>query len=1011
MREIVKNHLAKLYPQYENDLPSYPINKDEAYPVVDQFFFGYFNKGEISCWSREDRFSKTVETKQKFDPVLNNANSNGYIAVSRKFEPQCDGKITLQTVIDLKNARNGARFYLDNTDAEKVFEVFSKDGLFFIQTDSVYPTSVSVHDGYTYFKADFDLDTRKCTAYIDGVFACNFQLGENYKNFGKITVSTSENCPDLSMQMRRMYIRRNYAVDENFYAPVYPCDWEECPEAKMIRVYNDAYESGTLKLDTSTTAKKIHRPLNGKIVFESFFYLPEKGDEYKIHFDDALTVTVKDGEVNVGGISHRFIPHIWQNVRIVADTDKKEAEIYICGKIKGSVAFGADSVDNVCFEFIKGSENGYVLIDDVRVYNIFDYPDYCPEPVVPKSRGMNVIMSVCSLWHEGSHHGYDYVAPFDETTPMLGYYDEGNPECADWETKYMLEQGVSAFQYCWYPPQYNPEIPIKTPRAFWHQYEGYFYGKYSHMLPFCIMWENAGAGSHSFNLEQFKTFFWDYWVEWCFRDPRYYRIDNKAVLHIYKHDLFIKTFGSVENAREILAFMREDIKKYGYDGIILLVNCGNAYDDKLAKHLEDMGFDGLCNYALGKASYEPEFINKAVERFVNTFTRINSNMYVVPTVGTGWNILGWEDTRTPLSTPDQYAQSIKYGMEISKNQKNCPNIMYFSTWNEYGEGHWLAPSGLNGFGYSDAMRSVLCEETDIRHVTPTAGQMARIAHLHNDYRTPIRSWHYEHPDPAKLDTETVYSFDMSLDAWEFEDVKVSKGDDGAIIMDGYDIDPKCIYKKELGVRAADVDYIHLRMSTDSYDVIQFFFTTDEKPNFFATGYMAVVPAVRGEYYDIYIETKHLDWKGIIGNIRIDTAESPSLAKILKVELLKIKPVAYDFGLVVDGTALNIPFHYKSIEDGEYYTAANPKNGIFAATNIFHEWDRFEGKLYLKTSTGTEFLFTVGSDKVSVDGKEFTLKKPFALFDHIPVLPLTFIFDKARLTYSVKDNTIFLKVRD
>ena len=691
---------------------------------------------------------------------------------------------------------------------------------------------------------------------------------------------------------------------------------------------------------------------------------------------------------------------------------EREAEVYICGKTKGFVKLSAKSVDNVSFEYQKNSENGYVMLDDVRVYNIFDYPDYCPEPVIPKKKkdNMNVIMSVCSLWHEGTHHGYDYVAPFDETTPMLGYYDEGNTEVCDWETKYMLEQGISAFQYCWYPPQYNPNIKIKTPRAFWHQYEGYFYAKYSHMLPFCIMWENAGAGNANWTLEDFKGFIWDYWVEWCFRDPRYYRIDNKAVLHIYRDDLFIKTFGGVENAKGVLTFMREEIKKLGYDDLIILVNCSRAHHDDSARHLEDMGFDGLCNYALGKPSFQPEYIKNAASTFVNTFERVGSKMYVVPTIGTGWNIIGWNDERSPLSTPEQYAETIGYGVEISKNQKSCPNLMYFSTWNEYGEGHWLAPAGLNGFGYSDAMRSVLCEETEIKHSIPSASQSARFCHLHNDYRTPIRSWHLEEPDPTKLDTEVVFSADMSLEAWDFEDAKVSQNSDGAIVMDGYDVDPKCIYKHEININAEDVDFVHLYMSTDSYDIIQFFFSTDTKPEFFATGYMPVVPTVRNEYYDIYIPTKHVDWNGVIKNIRIDPAGMPMLAKILKVEFLKIKPVSYDFGLVVDGVALTIPFHYKSIEDGEYYTAANPRCGIFAATNIFHQWDRFGEKLYLKTPNNTEFLFTVGSDIALVDGKQEKLKKAFYLHDHIPVLPLRFVFDKAGIEYSVKDNTVFVKIR-
>ena len=85
-------------------------------------------------------------------------------------------------------------------------------------------------------------------------------------------------------------------------------------------------------------------------------------------------------------------------------------------------------------------------------------------------------------------------------------------------------------------------------------------------------------------------------------------------------------------------------------------------------------------------------------------------------------------------------------------------------------------------------------------------------------------------------------------------------------------------------------------------------------------------------------------------------------------------------------------------------------GIFASTNIHHEWDRFGGELYLKMPNETEFRFRVGSDTALVNGKEEKLKKPFYLFDHMPVLPLRFVFDNGGISYEIKDNTIFSKVR-
>ena len=62
MRDIVQKYIENLYPEYAQKSLNTPIHKNAAYPVVDQFFFGYFNKGEISTWTREDRFAKEVIT-------------------------------------------------------------------------------------------------------------------------------------------------------------------------------------------------------------------------------------------------------------------------------------------------------------------------------------------------------------------------------------------------------------------------------------------------------------------------------------------------------------------------------------------------------------------------------------------------------------------------------------------------------------------------------------------------------------------------------------------------------------------------------------------------------------------------------------------------------------------------------------------------------------------------------------------------------------------------------------
>ncbi len=75
-------------------------------------------------------------------------------------------------------------------------------------------------------------------------------------------------------------------------------------------------------------------------------------------------------------------------------------------------------------------------------------------------------------WKEGTHFvpwpgetqawGWYKIEPYLNRTPLLGYYDEGSPEVADWEIKWALEHGISYFVYCWYRQRDNVGKPISV---------------------------------------------------------------------------------------------------------------------------------------------------------------------------------------------------------------------------------------------------------------------------------------------------------------------------------------------------------------------------------------------------------------------------------------------------------------------------------------------------------------------------------------------------------------------
>jgi hypothetical protein len=72
-------------------------------------------------------------------------------------------------------------------------------------------------------------------------------------------------------------------------------------------------------------------------------------------------------------------------------------------------------------------------------------PDCVPEPDPAQSDRL-VGAHYFPGWKPGTHRGWGVLKDFPERRPLLGYYDESNPEVTDWEIKWALEHG-SGFGY------------------------------------------------------------------------------------------------------------------------------------------------------------------------------------------------------------------------------------------------------------------------------------------------------------------------------------------------------------------------------------------------------------------------------------------------------------------------------------------------------------------------------------------------------------------------------------
>ena len=86
------------------------------------------------------------------------------------------------------------------------------------------------------------------------------------------------------------------------------------------------------------------------------------------------------------------------------------------------------------------------------MYNI-KLENYIPKPE-PATSDRIVAAHYYAAWKKGAagiHEGFDDLADiYPDRTPLMGYYDEENPEVCDWEIKWAVEHGINCFIHCWY---------------------------------------------------------------------------------------------------------------------------------------------------------------------------------------------------------------------------------------------------------------------------------------------------------------------------------------------------------------------------------------------------------------------------------------------------------------------------------------------------------------------------------------------------------------------------------
>ena len=330
-----------------------------------------------------------------------------------------------------------------------------------------------------------------------------------------------------------------------------------------------------------------------------------------------------------------------------------------------------------------------MMLSAVAIVGALPLLGYVPEPQPVKS-----VVEITALYYPGTEHmpEWDMVAQTrPEIKPLLGWYDEGNPEVIDWQIKWAVEHGITSFCVDWY---WNIGR-----RRLEHWVKGFYKARYRKYLKWYMMYANHNQpGAHSTEDQIAVT---KYWIDNCFKTPEYYTIDGKPVVCYFTpknldRDFIAEaatkgeTLKEGEGIKRALAISEKMAKEAGLPGIRWQLGIDYGFIPKVAKRSDKITFDMVAEAMPKRWRPDP------------------NRWLTLPT--------GWDDRPRSFQharviqdrTPEKFAKICREARAFC--DKNGIRHVLVHPINEWQEGSYVEPNEEYGFAMYDAIREAFCEK-------------------------------------------------------------------------------------------------------------------------------------------------------------------------------------------------------------------------------------------------------------------------------------------------------------
>ncbi|HBL78078.1 MAG: hypothetical protein A2W90_13395 [Bacteroidetes bacterium GWF2_42_66] len=342
------------------------------------------------------------------------------------------------------------------------------------------------------------------------------------------------------------------------------------------------------------------------------------------------------------------------------------------------------------------------------------------------------------LWPEGTGEweiikkgNPRFAGHYQPRLPLWGYEMDNDPKVMEKWIEAATSHGVNTFVFDWYWYDEGPFLESTIN-------DGFLKAKNNSKMQFYIMWANHDVKHNYWNVHKFKddtSILWNGAVDWdnfkiivdrvinqYFKQPNYLKFDGQPVFSVFSIGKLMESFGgSLEETRKALDYFREEVKKAGFPGLHIQWNQGGGsimskeaaaqFSDKVAQ----MGFNSVAMYNMGGFN-EDYLVYGNNSRKIRAQMDSILNVPVFPCVSIGWDdtprfpAKGMKDVLHYHNTPTSFENLLSKAKEYADSHPEQPKLITINAWNEWVEGSYLLPDMLNGFGYLEAVKKVMCNE-------------------------------------------------------------------------------------------------------------------------------------------------------------------------------------------------------------------------------------------------------------------------------------------------------------